>query len=169
MVVEDTMPPVTVVPVLTDSVKGEVRIDFAWKEGKGYRVEAGPAALRDVFGNTNDTIRIRLTVPTAENTSLLTVRTSGVNRLGAGLLQLVDEKGNDRRSVRVNADTVVTFRYLTPGVLRLRFIADRDGNGRWSPGDFRNRIQPEAVIFHPDPLQLRPNWENEVVFQISAP
>ena len=168
-VVVDTLPPVAVVPVLTDSVKGEIRLEMAWKEGKAYRLEASPGTLRDVFGNTNDTIRLSLTVPASENTALLTVRTVGVSRSGAGLLQLVDEKGNERRSVSVTADTAVTFRYLTPGSLRIRFIVDRDGDGRWTAGDWKNRIQPEPVVFHPDLIQLRPNWENEVLFQVAAP
>lgn len=168
-VMVDTLPSVQVAPVITDSVKGELRIDVDCKEGMSLRIEGAPGVLRDVFGNTNDTIRMQFTVPTAENTSLLTVRTSGVNRVGAGLLQLVDEKGNDRRSVRIDSDTVVTFRYLNPGVLRVRFMADRDHNGRWSPGDWRSRLQPEAVLFHPEAIQLRPNWENEVVFQVVSP
>lgn len=168
-VVEDTLPAVAVPVVVTDSVKGEFRIDFTWKEGKSYRIECSPGLLRDIFGNTNDTVRVRFTVPTAENTSLLTVRTSGIARTGAGLLQLVDEKGNLKRSVRMEKDTVFTFRYLSPGALRVRFIADRDGDGRWSPGDWKKRLQPETVVFHPDVVQLRANWENEVLFQVDVP
>lgn len=168
-VVEDTLPVVAVPVVVTDSVRGEFRLDFAWKEGKSYRIEALPGTLRDVFGNTNDTLRLRFTVPTVENTSLLTVRTFGVGRIGAGLLQLTDEKGNLKGSVKIEKDTVFTFRYLSPGALRIRFIADRDGDDRWSPGDWRNRLQPETVVFHPDMIQLRPNWENEVLFQVDPP
>jgi len=74
------------------------------------------------------------------------------------LLRTADGKktytANDRRFVFAN---------LPAGRYTLTIIADRDGNGRWTPGSVSPLRLAEPVLHAPDVIQLKPNWELEGV------
>lgn len=49
-----------------------------------------------------------------------------------------------------------------PGEYELRILYDRNGNGRWDPGEFFNeKRQPELVQPIERRITVRPNWNNE--------
>jgi hypothetical protein len=51
------------------------------------------------------------------------------------------------------------FEFLKPGKKIIRVITDANGNGRWDPGSFKDRIQPEKVTFYKSEIALKANWE----------
>lgn len=51
-----------------------------------------------------------------------------------------------------------SFYYLQPGILEMTIIEDTDRNGRWSSGNYLNRIQPEKV-FISELKGLKANWD----------
>lgn len=51
------------------------------------------------------------------------------------------------------------FPDLEPGKYGLRIIYDRNGNGRWDPGDYDTMLQPEAVYYAPKVFELMKNWD----------
>ncbi|HTE34223.1 MAG TPA: Ig-like domain-containing protein [Chryseolinea sp.] len=58
----------------------------------------------------------------------------------------------------------VTFEDLAPGEYQLRLIIDRNNDGKWSPGNFFKREEPEPVIFYKNEkkspsIGLKANWE----------
>jgi hypothetical protein len=49
-----------------------------------------------------------------------------------------------------------------PGEYELRILYDRNGNGKWDPGEFFNeKRQPELVQPIERRITVRPNWNNE--------
>lgn len=50
---------------------------------------------------------------------------------------------------------------LKPGVYRFAVFRDLDHNGLWTPGRLHPRRPPEPIRHHPEPLELRPNWQVE--------
>lgn len=59
----------------------------------------------------------------------------------------------------------ITFQNLPPSTYMIRFIADKNGNGKWDPGNFFKHIEPEPVIFfknekNRDPIiNVKANWD----------
>ncbi|BDD02522.1 Ig-like domain-containing protein [Aureibacter tunicatorum] len=51
------------------------------------------------------------------------------------------------------------FRDLDPGEYRIRIIVDKNGNGRWDPGNILTKTPPEPVYFFKDKVIVRANWE----------
>lgn len=127
-----------------------------------------PGALTDHHGGTHDTLRIRLDAvrQTATGILIATLRgdTAG-NAPAKGVLQLLDAQDKLRAQVQVEAlPFKATWPELPAGAYKLRFIADLDGDGRWTPGNYRTGTLPEPVYHHPERTDLRAGWETEVIW-----
>ncbi|MEQ9229163.1 MAG: Ig-like domain-containing domain [Cyclobacteriaceae bacterium] len=48
---------------------------------------------------------------------------------------------------------------LPPGEYGIRILIDSNKDGKWSPGNFLENIEPEEVYLFPDFTSLRANWE----------
>ena len=61
--------------------------------------------------------------------------------------------------------TTVRFNDLEPTEYTFVLIEDRDGDGKWSGGDVKQRIQPEQVFRFSKPTKVRANWDVSVELQ----
>jgi len=57
-----------------------------------------------------------------------------------------------------------TFKFVKPQEYKLRYIIDRNGNGRWDPGNYLTRTEPEPVFYYKSEegrykFPIRANWE----------
>ncbi|MFN3874359.1 MAG: Ig-like domain-containing protein [Flavobacteriales bacterium] len=120
-----------------------------------------PKTLRDIYGATNDTLRIAVGRPDPASLGTLRVAIAGGSRPhGALLLELVDAQGRAARSAaRVGAGDLVTWTGLQPGNYSLRLIEDHNANGEWDTGSWRAQRQPERVWQHAPPIHVRAGWD----------
>jgi hypothetical protein len=86
---------------------------------------------------------------------------------GKRIIQLLKSDEKLVREIKMEKDGRVEFPLLEKGSYRLRVIYDTDGNGKWSPGDFSTRRQPEPVSYLPREIEMIENWENQVEWDIS--
>jgi hypothetical protein len=63
---------------------------------------------------------------------------------------------------RIEADTsgAFTFTDLPEGTFRFRAFADRDGDGRWDPGQLLPYRPPEPLVWSAGTIDNRPRWDN---------
>lgn len=61
--------------------------------------------------------------------------------------------------------SVVELSRLRPAKYQFRLINDRNGNGKWDPGNLFEKLQPEEVIPYKDILNLKAGWENVIDFE----
>ena len=61
-------------------------------------------------------------------------------------------------------DQEFVFRNLIPGKYKVRLIYDDNKNRKWDSGNFLLKIQPEKVVYYPDILDVRANWEMTETF-----
>jgi hypothetical protein len=82
------------------------------------------------------------------------------------IIQLLDEKNNlvFERSVTGNATIEAPF--LEPAGYILRVILDENKNGVWDTGNYLESIQPEQVLYYPEVIELRANWEIETIWDL---
>ena len=78
---------------------------------------------------------------------------------GTGIVELLTEQGVALQ--RKPATPHLRFDHLKPGNYRLRLIDDRNGDGRWTPGDYYLQRQPENIYYFPKTLTVRENWDME--------
>ena len=48
-----------------------------------------------------------------------------------------------------------------PGEYELRILFDDNNNGKWDPGNYKLKLQPEQAITIDRKLNIRANWDNE--------
>jgi hypothetical protein len=53
----------------------------------------------------------------------------------------------------------IEFLLLQPMKYILRFIYDVNSNGEWDTGSFLEKRQTEEVLYFPNPVDVRMNWD----------
>ena len=59
----------------------------------------------------------------------------------------------------------ITIDSLTTNTYQLRLINDANKNGVWDSGSLIERRQAEDVIYYPEEIQLRENWDLEIIWK----
>ena len=157
---EDSVPISKIDLFFSDSLKTKLNVNHKWKQKSQYELTILPGGLVDIFGLKNDTLILKWFSKSEVDYGTMALKFSG--RKEASIVQLIDEKENVIRQVRVNRDTVVTFNYLDPMIYRFKLINDKNDNGKWDTGNLINHIQPEEVEYYPELITVRSNWDVEV-------
>lgn len=132
-----------------------------------------PGAFRDIYGGSNDTLRLSLGSGQAAQTGELTVNLTadtGLSMPGPFLLQLLNAQGGVVRteafpSLPRKAELGAT----AAGSYTLKLILDADGDGRWSTGSLENRRQPEGTLRQKGEVNVRAGWEVAVDWVVVSP
>jgi len=140
------------------------RLSANWEYGTEYMLRLDSGQIKSIYDFTNDKQTINFRVRREDEYSSLNIAVTGIE--GKGFVELLD--GSDmvvRRQSLVNKKA--DFSYLRPGTYYLRAIADANGNGRWDPGNYTLKLQPEAVYYRPESIRLRANWAKEEVWDVN--
>lgn len=150
-----------------DSSRTVFALDFPYEEGKEYQVTYAPAALISFSGEKNkDTIKYRGLAPSGDNYGNLEL-TVVPDSAGLYNFQLVNSDGKIYFSKEFSRETLVKVPYIMAGDYKMRIIKDRNGNGRWDAVYISKHLQPEEVVYYPDNLKIKANWEvGDVVFDM---
>ncbi|WP_247237961.1 Ig-like domain-containing protein [Telluribacter sp. SYSU D00476] len=76
----------------------------------------------------------------------------------AYIVELLDKEYKVRQTTYTSP---YTFTRIPPGEYYLRLIVDRNRNRRWDTGVFNKSQQPEPIIYFPDPIMVKSNFEYE--------
>lgn len=137
------------------------KIEFSLQsDDKGYSVILSPGAIRDFYSRENDTIRWAFTRVEEQSTGSISIRLKTIIP-ERRILQLVDDKDIVIRERTFSGEFNTSFERLKPGNYRFRLISDRNGNGKWDPGDHLKQTLPEEVVYYRDTIMVRANWEVE--------
>lgn len=133
-----------------------------------YKVKVLPAAFFDYFGRTND--ETSFSFETLNPTQFATLHLALQNMPSNLVIEVLKE--NEKRSlvrslVLSSGEENIDIAYLAPGNYILRFIDDRNTNGRWDEGNYWKQVQPESVRYFKDErghtnITVRPNWEYDL-------
>lgn len=68
----------------------------------------------------------------------------------------------DKIIKRLPSTNILTIDSLTTNTYQLRLINDVNQNGIWDSGNLAERRQAEEIIYYPEEIQLRENWDLEI-------
>ena len=156
--------PIQLIPKL-DSLKNSVELSFSKEANGTYMLNLLPGAITDFFGNTNDTLNIRVSTGSYADYGNLRLNVSG-NVTYPLIVQLTNERGETQREIYSREPQVYEFNTLDPGRYIVRLILDSNENGKWDTGDYLKKVQPEQVIYYSKVLEVRANWELEETFTV---
>jgi len=151
--------------VQLDNKKNQAVFTFEKKEEDQYTVEILPEALEDFIGNVNDTISVNFGTKKLTDYGTIFFTLNNVKKYPI-LLQVTDEQGEYVDEKIIQKEGVIVFDNLDPGKYNLRIIIDDNANGMWDTGNFLLGIQAEKVIYFPDEIEVRANWELKQTFTL---
>ncbi|MBT8283328.1 MAG: hypothetical protein KJO86_06290, partial [Muriicola sp.] len=151
--------------VSLDTVGNRLVIDFPKEPNETYFLAILPEAITDIFGTSNDSLNFRLTTGSYADFGNLRIRLGGEVNYPV-LVELTTPQGEVVRSIAAQEDQLYEFNLLNPGKYLVRAIFDTNGNQLWDTGSFKDKLQPERVVYFPQEIEVRANWELEQLFLI---
>jgi len=151
--------------VKIDTLKNNLDFNFEVNPNERYNVVLLPGAIEDFFGMQNDTIITRLSTNGYADYGNLTLNLSGELNYPI-IVELTDERDILIRQLIAKQPQAYEFRNLDPKNYRIRIIFDENDNGKWDTGSYLNKIQPERIVYYPDLIEIRANWEKNETFFI---
>ncbi|HUH51867.1 MAG TPA: Ig-like domain-containing protein [Flavobacterium sp.] len=144
-------------------LKQNFEISFDKEENQKYKLLLLPEAMTDFYGVSNDTIKSDFsTTQHADYGNLRVVLKNAKDH--PIIIQLTDDKGKVLAEQFIQDTHVVDFQFLNPSLYNLRIIYDTNNNKVWDSGNYLKKIQPEKVIYFPEKIDIRANWDVEQSF-----
>ena len=134
-------------------------IDYPWEFEGEYRLEIDSAAAKTYSGSPSNLLNQKFTIQEEDYYAKIVLNIS--NLPGNCLVQLLKNSEDEEllREYAVTSDGGLEIPYLKPDKYIIKLIVDRNNNGKWDPGDLKQRKQPERVVYFPKILKLRSNFE----------
>ena len=139
------------------------------KDNTTYRLLIPPATFTDFFGLTNDTIKFNFKTKEEKYYGTVKLNLKFSETTGNYLVQLLDDKENVIRENSISKPGVIFYDFLYPQPYKLKVIVDRNGNGKWDPGNYLKKQQPEKVIYNTEAVNIRSNWDLDLDWNIIEP
>ncbi|MDB5210646.1 MAG: hypothetical protein JWQ30_1473 [Sediminibacterium sp.] len=148
-----------------DSTKTKVTLQYKWKENSPYRLLIAKDAVADSTTITllkADTLRFATKKETEYG--LIRLRFSNLDLSKNPVLQLVQGEKLVESVPLTQAD--FQRKLFRPGTYDVRILYDANKNGKWDPGKFSEKKQPEIVFLVPKQVVIRANWDNDVTIPL---
>ena len=126
-----------------------------------YLLKIDSAAIRDIYGVTNDSIAYNIRLKALNEYASLMVKLTHYDPQAR--IQVLNDKDQDLRELPARPEGT-KFEYLAASTFYLRMYIDRNNDGKWTTGDWLLHRQPEPVYYYPSKLKLRANWDFEENF-----
>jgi uncharacterized protein (DUF2141 family) len=130
------------------------------KSSKQFELHIGKGTFISIENDSSTTIKQNINPLKVEDLGVLKVVIE--TKTQHYILDLLT-KDYKHVATRINPKNV-TFEDLTPGDYVLRITLDHDQNGKWSPGDYKIKKEPEPFVYYltekkQPVITLKANWE----------
>lgn len=156
---KDTLPPDSVIQV--SSRKMSV---YPARRPKDLQVYFAAGAVQAFDGETNDSIVIKQSTLRRDELGSVVFRV--VTASDQSLILLIkDKQGNEISRVNFKEKTSIDLKNALPGLYSAEIIIDENNDGAWTTGDYLGRRKPEQIIKYDEQIEVRANWELELVWE----
>lgn len=154
--------PFTDYSIIQDSSDSRiVNIQLKAKPQSVYRILIKDGAFTDLFGLKNDSISYLIKTKLIEDYGTLKIITQNDSSTNL-IIELVKNETIIKQNISKLSIDKTEWAYLKPDSYTLRAIIDLNQNGKWDTGTLNQKIQPEPIIYYPDAIQIRGNWDIEI-------
>jgi uncharacterized protein (DUF2141 family) len=143
--------------VVWNAYRSEVTIETPFRGTRNVRVTIPKGTFLSVEQDSNRVIQTLHPLRNPDNFGIIRGRV--LNATTPFVIELLDAEYKVVQTLRDQANYEFTF--VKPGTYFVRVVADRNGNGRWDPGDPSRFELPERIIFYPSKILVKANWEVE--------
>jgi len=151
---------ITGTQITIDSTRTKITLKNTWTENTAYRLLLDSAAVMDSTGLTlakSDTLKFTTKKESAYGSVVL--RFTGLDLSKNPVLLFVT--GDEVKESYPLTGPEWKKKLFYPGDYELRILYDENRNGKWDPGNYELKQQPELVVPIKQRLAIRANWDNE--------
>jgi len=163
---EDSVPVSRKTFHFSDSLHRKLHLVYPWKENRKYELYIPPGTATDIFGFKNDTTKVSFSSHEKNDYGSLTVRLRNTEYKFPLFFQIINEQEIVYRTSTVGKDSVLVFENLLPKQYRLKVIEDANKNERWDTGNYLKHVLPERVVYYPELVIIRSNWDVDVKWDL---
>ena len=144
----------------TDSTAMQLTLSTKWKPETALILIIDKDAAEDSAGTKlSKTDTIRFTTKRNEDYGKLVLRFNNVDLTKNPVIQFT--VGNTVKYSYPILSTELSNNMFPPGEYGVRILYDKDKNGKWTPGNYSKKLQPEIVVALPQKLAVKADWDNE--------
>lgn len=149
-----------------DTFLTELTVPLKMEAKKSYQLIIPDSVFFGHNGLTNDTLKSSFTCKSEKDYGNIIMAYSLSDEIDYPVIaQLWSDKAMVAESA-FRADTTIIYEHLEPGAYQVKIIHDLNGNGHWDTGDYRRKMQPEAITTYPSAINVRAYWDVEEEFKI---
>lgn len=150
----------------TDSLNPRLyRFTFPWESGVDYRLMADSASAASMYGEILDRINYEFATRPTEDYATFRFNITGIPDSIPAFVEFLNSSDKPMRTVPVT-DGEALFKYLEPGKYYARLTLDYNGDTRWTPGDYENKLQPDEAFYYPKVLTVKKNWSYDQTWSL---
>jgi len=155
------------VPFTTEFLpfQNELLLKFNKTPENNYQISAFPGAITDLFQDTNDTLINSLRTKAVLDYGKIVLNLQNIETYPV-IVQLTNTKGEVLAEQYSENGSSFTFEYLNPGDFLIRVIYDANANMKWDTGDYLKKRKPERILYYPDTVDVRSNWDKVETFRL---
>jgi hypothetical protein len=143
-----------------DTATNSLTSTYKWLAEKSYYLIIEKDAVTDTLGKSNTkTDSIKFDTKKLEDYGKLVLRFSNLELSKKPVLQLIN--GENIKYTFALTSTEWNNNLIAPGDYDIRILYDKNNDGKWTPGNYFKKIQPEQSITLPQKLTIKANWDNE--------
>lgn len=150
---------------VADSFVHEITLPLRLEEKVSYQLILADSLLWGYNNLPNDSVKIDFVAKTTKDYGALRMSYLIPDTTNY-VVQLLDSKDAviDERHLRESQE--VFYNHLAVGEYKIKVIADSNGDGKWTTGNYKQQMLPEQIIYFPKSIYIRGNWELEEQFEI---
>ncbi len=161
---EDSLP----VDISIKQIEGkwkQANVTFDFKEDKSYELTLLPGAIEDIYGRKNDTLKYRYKSSKAEEYGKIQLAVETADSLPY-TVDVMMEKVRVRR-LKGAGKLNVELENLNPGNYGFYLRVDRNGDGKWTTGNYSRKEQPEQVFRYEGTVEVKANWDQKITWNLA--
>ena len=149
-----------------DSTSKKITLKASWQEGTKYNLIFEKDFASDTLDNAIlKTDTLSFTAKREADYGSLDVK---IENLDSTLHPIVFLNKNSKTYLK---QPLIKNRYriklFEPGDYEIKILFDINNNGKWDTGDYWKKIQPEKVVARKKPINIRANWDNEILIDLN--
>jgi uncharacterized protein (DUF2141 family) len=150
------------VPITASLVldSNKILVKTKWAEDFDYRLVINKDAVRDSTDSTlakTDTLRFK--TKSAADYGNVVLRFNNIDFAKHPVLQFTQQ--DELKESFALTTKEWRNKLFTPGEYDIRILYDDNNNGKWDPGSYKKKLQPEKVIAISKKIAVKENWDNE--------
>jgi len=179
--------------LFADSINKRIfHLKHSGKDGHSYILKLDSLAFEDYYGNFSQEKEFKFRVRSKDEYGRIILNISHLKKFsdknfytqtdttsvdsakysvlpkGQVILNLYDSEDNLLKTEFLKKDTVLTYENIISGNYHLVLIYDENENNIWDTGNYLKNKQAERILYYPDDIIIKPNWDNSIDVKIKA-